>query len=70
MGLGASPATAQITPNGLGTQVNRDGNTFNINGGTQAGRNLFHSFFQFSLHQGQTANFWSNPAIANILARV
>jgi filamentous hemagglutinin family protein len=70
IGLGTVPATAQITPNGLGTQVNRDGNTFNIQGGTQAGRNLFHSFQQFGLHQGQIANFWSNPAIANILARV
>jgi filamentous hemagglutinin family protein len=70
IGLGATPATAQITPNGLGTQVNRDGNTFNIHGGTQAGRNLFHSFYQFGLNQGQIANFWSNPAIANILARV
>jgi filamentous hemagglutinin family protein len=54
----------------LGTQLNRNGNTFNIQGGTQAGRNLFHSFQQFGLHQGQIANFWSNPAIANILARV
>lgn len=70
IGLGTVPANAQITPNGLGTQVNRDGNTFNIHGGTQAGRNLFHSFYQFGLNQGQTANFWSNPAIANILARV
>ncbi|WAS03917.1 filamentous hemagglutinin N-terminal domain-containing protein [Gloeomargaritales cyanobacterium VI4D9] len=70
IGLGTVSANAQITPNGLGTQVNRDGNTFNIQGGTQAGRNLFHSFYQFGLNQGQTANFWSNPAIANILARV
>jgi filamentous hemagglutinin family protein len=70
IGLGTVPATAQITPNGLGTQLNRNGNTFNIQGGTQAGRNLFHSFQQFGLHQGQIANFWSNPAIANILARV
>ena len=69
-GLGTVPATAQITPNGLGTQLNRNGNTFHIQGGTQAGRNLFHSFQQFGLHQGQIANFWSNPAIANILARV
>ncbi|MEN9280799.1 MAG: filamentous hemagglutinin N-terminal domain-containing protein, partial [Gloeomargarita sp. DG_1_4_bins_134] len=70
MSLGAAPASAQITPNGLGTQVNRDGSTFNITGGTQAGRNLFHSFAQFGLNQGQIANFFSNPAIANILARV
>ncbi|APB35306.1 filamentous hemagglutinin family outer membrane protein [Gloeomargarita lithophora Alchichica-D10] len=61
---------AQITPNGLGTQVNQNGNTFNIQGGTQSGRNLFHSFHQFGLNQGQVANFFSNPNIANILARV
>lgn len=63
-------ASAQITPNGLGTQVNQQGQQFNITGGTQAGRNLFHSFQQFGLTQGQVANFFSNPAIANILARV
>lgn len=61
---------AQITPGGSGTVVGRDGNTFNITGGTQAGRNLFHTFQQFGLNQGQIANFFSNPAIANILARV
>ncbi len=61
---------AQITPGGSGTIVGRDGSTFNITGGTQAGRNLFHTFQQFGLNQGQIANFFSNPAIAHILARV
>ncbi len=64
------PVQAQITPGGSGTVVNQAGQQFNITGGTQAGRNLFHSFHQFGLNQGQVANFFSNPAIANILARV
>jgi len=64
------PAQAQITPGGSGTVVNQVGHQFNITGGTQSGRNLFHSFYQFGLNQGQVANFFSNPAIANILARV
>ncbi len=71
IGLGCqSPVFAQVTPGGGGTVVNRNGQEFNITGGTQAGRNLFHTFQQFGLTQGQIANFFSNPAIANILARV
>ncbi|MCS6781686.1 MAG: CHAT domain-containing protein [Gloeomargarita sp. SKYBB_i_bin120] len=64
------PVLAQVTPAGSGTSVYQSGNEFNITGGTQAGRNLFHTFYQFGLHQGQTANFFSNPTISNILARV
>ncbi|MEN9218300.1 MAG: filamentous hemagglutinin N-terminal domain-containing protein [Gloeomargarita sp. DG_2_bins_126] len=71
IGLGTAPAAlAQITPGGSGTVVNQNGQQFNITGGTQAGRNLFHTFQQFGLTQGQIANFFSNPAIVNILARV
>ncbi len=71
IGLGTAPAAlAQITPGGSGTVVNQNGQQFNITGGTQAGRNLFHTFQQFGLTQGQVANFFSNPAIVNILARV
>jgi filamentous haemagglutinin family N-terminal domain len=66
----AFPVRAQIVPNGLGTQVTVNGQQFDIHGGTRAGANLFHSFAQFGLHQGQIANFSSNPAIRNILARV
>jgi len=70
IGLGAVPANAQITPNGLGTQVTVNGQQFDIGGGMKAGANLFHSFARFGLNQGQIANFLSNPAIRNILARV
>ena len=63
---------AQIAPavDGTNTSVNQVNNTFNINGGTQAGTNLFHSFQQFGLNPEQIANFLTNPAIANILSRV
>ncbi|MEG3859598.1 beta strand repeat-containing protein, partial [Microcoleus sp. herbarium12] len=67
-------ATAQITPaaDGTNTQIAPNGNQFNIQGGQQSsdGANLFHSFQQFGLTQGQTANFISNPNIRNILGRV
>ncbi|XGV98378.1 MAG: CHAT domain-containing protein [Leptolyngbya sp. BL-A-14] len=45
-------------------------NQFNISGGTQAGSNLFQSFQQFGLSQGQSAVFQANPQIQNVLARV
>jgi len=57
----------------LGTQVSPDINNaqqLNITGGTQAAANLYHSFQQFGLTQGEIANFMSNPSIQNILARV
>ncbi|NJK74139.1 MAG: filamentous hemagglutinin N-terminal domain-containing protein [Microcoleus sp. SU_5_6] len=67
-------ATAQINPapDGTNTQITPNGNVFNINGGRQSGdgANLFHSFQQFGLTQGQTANFISNPNLRNILGRV
>jgi filamentous hemagglutinin family protein len=56
--------------NTLGTQVNPNGTTFVITGGTTARTNLFHSFSSFSVPQGGIAEFRVNPTIANILARV
>ncbi len=68
----ASTAGAQLAaaPDGTHTQVAVTGNTFTITGGTPAGTNLFHSFQQFGLTQGQIAHFLANPTIQNILARV
>lgn len=65
-------AVAQITatPNDAGTVVNQNGNRLNIEGGTEAGKNLFHSFEKFGVNKGQTANFISKPDIENILGRV
>ena len=53
-----------------GTNVTQTGDQFDIDGGTQAGDNLFHSFEKFGLTKEQTANFLSNPDILNILGRV
>ncbi len=57
---------------GTNTQVNPEGNQFNITGGSLSGdrANLFHSFEQFGLDAGQVANFLSSPEIQNILGRV
>jgi len=59
-------------PDGTGTAVTDSGNQFNINGGqlSKDGTNLFHSFQQFGLKEGQIVNFISNPNIRNILGRV
>jgi filamentous hemagglutinin family protein len=66
-----TPIAPEPSPNGTGTLVTSpDDNQFNITGGTQSGANLFHSFEQFSLNQGQIANFISNPDIQNILGRI
>ncbi len=70
-----APVTAQsipitAAPDGTGTVILPNGQKFDITGGTQAGTNLFHSFQQFGLNQGQIANFLSQPNIQNILGRV
>ncbi|MBE9032626.1 filamentous hemagglutinin N-terminal domain-containing protein, partial [filamentous cyanobacterium LEGE 11480] len=41
-----------------------------IQGGVQAGSNLFHQFQRFGLAQGQAATFQANPTISNIFSRV
>ncbi|MEA5470720.1 DUF4347 domain-containing protein, partial [Spirulina sp. 06S082] len=74
--IAARPPTAQAqtsitaAPDGTGTIINYNGNTYNINGGTQAGANLFHSFQEFGLNPQEIANFLSNPDILNIVGRV
>ncbi|HEY9836488.1 MAG TPA: filamentous hemagglutinin N-terminal domain-containing protein, partial [Vampirovibrionales bacterium] len=57
---------------GTGTVVHPEGEVFHIQGGTLSSdrSNLFHTFQQFGLNAGQTANFLSNPEIRNILGRV
>ena len=66
----AQPITPELGSNGTGTVVTPQGKRFDINGGTQSSTNLFHSFEQFGLSEGQIANFLSNPEIRNILGRV
>jgi filamentous hemagglutinin family protein len=71
-------ATAQSivpAPDGTGTTIapsQGQQTRYDITGGTTSrnGANLFHSFTQFGLNSGETANFISNPTIQNILGRV
>jgi filamentous hemagglutinin family protein len=64
-------ARAQITgTNGTTPTTAPDGTTINITGGQPGGNNLFHTFGQFNVNTGQTANFVSTPNIVNILGRV
>ncbi|MEG4916428.1 two-partner secretion domain-containing protein, partial [Microcoleus sp. B7-D4] len=59
-------------PDGTNTVVTPSGNRYDISGGAFSGdkANLFHSFTQFGLSEGQTANFLTNPNIQNILGRI
>lgn len=52
------------------TTVNLSRDTLIIEGGTQVGNNLFHSFLEFSLPDKQTAYFNNQPHIVNIFSRV
>ena len=66
-------SSAQVTPDDTlpdNTIVAPDGRTINIEGGTVAGDNLFHSFEQFSVLLGETAWFDNALTIENIIGRV
>lgn len=64
-------ARSQISADGtLNTQVRMNGNAYLINQGTRVGNNLFHSFKEFSIEAGKTAEFQNSLDITNILARV
>ncbi len=61
--LGANPSV--VTPNAQGNSTGD-----RIDGGVQRGANLFHSFLEFNVGQGQRVYF-ANPArIENIFSRV
>lgn len=73
------PAEAQVLPDStLGTQVvpgtpggcTGGGGLCSIFNGSTRGSNLFHSFQQFSLPNGDVAAFITNPDIQNVIVRV
>ncbi|MEH1938790.1 MAG: filamentous hemagglutinin N-terminal domain-containing protein [Nostoc sp.] len=67
----ASPVQAQITPdNTLGVEASRLNQNLIINGGATRGSNLFHSFSEFNIKEGQRVYFTNPAGIENILTRV
>lgn len=77
--LTSNPCLAQITPDTtLGNQnshvmtgVNIKGNQADlIEGGVQKGSNLYHSFLEFNVNNGQRVYFANPTGVDNILSRV
>ncbi|NES17490.1 MAG: S-layer family protein [Symploca sp. SIO3E6] len=67
------PVNGQIVPDLTlpnPSDVRLNGNTFEINGGTTAGANLFHSFSVFSVSTDTEAFFNNSLTIDNIINRV
>jgi filamentous hemagglutinin family protein len=71
LSLLVNPVKAQITPDGsTSTTVTPNGDRNIINNGARAGRNLFHSFRDFSLPNGGEAFFNNALEVRNIINRV
>ena len=71
----SAPAIAQSiipAPDELSTQVQSQGNTFEITGGQVSGdgASLFHSFSEFNLNQGETAQFLTPANTQSVLGRI
>ncbi|MEQ8465757.1 CHAT domain-containing protein [Coleofasciculus sp. E1-EBD-02] len=72
--IGVETLAQSIIPasDGTGTIIDQQGNIHNINGGSLSSdeTNLFHSFQEFGLDAGETANFLANPHLNTIFGRV
>lgn len=65
------PAWGQIDATGA-TAITTDGTQLQITGGVQSsdGKNLFHQFASFNVHQDETVTFIPPNSVENILGRV
>lgn len=66
-------ANAQVVPDSTlpnNSRVTSNANTFVIEGGTEKGSNLFHSFGEFSIPTGRAAYFNNDMKVENIFSRV
>jgi filamentous hemagglutinin family protein len=73
LGLTQNNTIAQISPDSTlpnNSAISINGNNIIIQGGTQVGTNLFHSFQEFSVSTGNAAIFNNGINISNILTRV
>ena len=61
---------AQVTTDGINTQVNQRDNLVEITGGETKDSNLFHSFKNFSIDTGNEVYFNNADNISNIFSRV
>ncbi|NJK62024.1 MAG: filamentous hemagglutinin N-terminal domain-containing protein [Synechococcaceae cyanobacterium SM2_3_1] len=73
LGMLPTVARSQVIPDASlpeNTSVQLQGETFRVEGGSQVGDNLFHSFESFSIPTGSEVWFNQDTAVANIISRI
>jgi filamentous hemagglutinin family protein len=71
--VAVSPVRGEIVPDStmpVNSLVTKNGNIFQIDGGSQRGSNLFHSFQKFNVPTGNQAFFNNVSNIENIFTRI